>query len=184
MKDNTDTLLIFDCDGVLVDSEPLANRTMVQCLQNEGFEVDEAYALDHFHGISDKDCIAHIESAFQRKVSDKFVERLSLLTEEEIRRTLQPIRNIKEALAKLPFPKCVASGSEPEKIDLSLRVTGLKNFFSHVYSSSQVERGKPDPDVFLYAAKDMGFTPRQCIVIEDSNPGVRAGLSAGMKVLL
>ena len=183
MNHNTDTLLIFDCDGVLVDSEPLANRTMIQCLQNEDFDVDDRYAIEHFHGIADKDCVAHIEAVFRRKVSDKFLETLAVLTEEEIKNTLQPIPNIREALASLPYTKCVASGSEPEKIELSLQVTGLKSFFGHVYSSSQVQRGKPYPDVFLFAAKEMGFAPNQCIVIEDSRPGVQAGLSAGMKVL-
>ncbi|HAL80936.1 MAG TPA: hypothetical protein DCO83_00860 [Mucilaginibacter sp.] len=184
MKKNNNTLLIFDCDGVLVDSEPLANRTFIQCLQKEGFDVDEAYAYKHFHGISTRDCIAHIELTFKRRVSDNFVETLSLLTNEEIKNTLQPIPHIKEALAALSYPKCVASGSEPEKIQLSLEVTRLKKYFSHVYSSLQVQRGKPFPDVFLHAAKEMDFTPDQCIVIEDSNPGVQAALSAGMKVLL
>lgn len=184
MKKNNNTLLIFDCDGVLVDSEPLANRTFIQCLQKEGFDVDEAYTYKHFHGISTRDCIAHIELTFKRRVSYNFIETLSLLTNEEIKNTLQPIPHIKEALAALSYPKCVASGSEPEKIQLSLEVTRLKKYFSHVYSSLQVQRGKPFPDVFLHAAKEMDFTPDQCIVIEDSNPGVQAALSAGMKVLL
>lgn len=184
MNQNNNTLLIFDCDGVLVDSELLTNRIMIQCLQNEGFRVDETYANKHFHGISNKDCIAHVESTFNKKVSDKFVETLSLLTEEEIKNSLQPIPHIKEALEALSYPKCVASGSEPEKIELSLEVTQLKKYFSYVYSSMQVDRGKPFPDVFLYAAKEMGFTPDQCIVIEDSDAGVEAGLNAGMKVLL
>src|SRR6266540_3720834 len=184
MKKNNNILLIFDCDGVLVDSEPIANRIFIQCLQKEGFEVDEAYAYRHFHGISNRDCISHIESTFKRKVSDNFIETLLLLTDEEIKNTLQPISHIKEALAALSYPKCVASGSEPEKIKLSLEVAGLNEYFTHVYSSLQVNAGKPSPDVFLHAAKEMGFTPHQCVVIEDSNPGVQAALNAGMKVLL
>jgi HAD superfamily hydrolase (TIGR01509 family) len=184
MKKNRDILLIFDCDGVLVDSEPLANRILIQCLQKEGFDVDEAYAYKHFYGISDRDCISHVESIFKKKVSDNFLETLSLLTKEEIKNTLQPISQIKEALAALPYSRCVASGSEPEKVRLSLEVTGLKKYFTHIYSSSQVQRGKPSPDIFLHAAKEMDFTPGQCIVIEDSNAGVWAALNAGMKVLL
>src|SRR6059058_4567927 len=146
---NKNTLLIFDCDGVLVDSEPLANRTFIQCLQNEGFDVDEAYGYKHFLGISTRDCINHIETNFNRKVSDTFLDTLSSLTNEEIKNTLQPIPHIKEALE---YPKCVASGSEPDKIRLSLEVTGLSSFFTRIYSSLQVERGKPFPDIFLYAA--------------------------------
>ena len=177
------TLLIFDCDGVLVDSEPIANRALIACLQKEGFKVDEAYAWQHFHGISTRDCITHVESAFGRKVSASLEKDFSHLTNAEIRNTLQPIPFIQEVLPTLPFPKCVASGSEPDKIALSLEVTGLKKYFTHIYSSLQVERGKPFPDVFLYAANQMGFTPGQCIIIEDSSPGVQAGLQAGMQVL-
>src|SRR5438045_59787 len=112
MMNHNNVLLIFDCDGVLVDSEPLANKTFIQCLRQEGFDIDEAYGYKHFLGISTRDCIAHIESKFQRQVSGTFLETLSLLTNEEIRNTLQPIPNIKEALAALPYAKCVASGSE------------------------------------------------------------------------
>ena len=103
---------------------------------------------------------------------------------EEIKNTLQPIPHIKEALEKLNYPRCVASGSEPDKIELSLYVTGLRKYFTNLYSSLEVPRGKPFPDVFLHAAKEMGFRADQCIVIEDSDPGVQAALSAGMKVLL
>lgn len=184
MKRNTNTLLIFDCDGVLVDSEPLANRTFIQCLQNEGFEVDSAYGYKHFLGISTRDCINHIETKFKRKVSDTFMDTLSSLTNEEIKNSLQPIPNIREALAALTYPKCVASGSEPDKIGLSLEVTGLKPFFSNIYSSLQVARGKPFPDIFLFAANQMGYMPEQCIVIEDSNPGAQAAINAEMRLLL
>jgi HAD superfamily hydrolase (TIGR01509 family) len=107
-----------------------------------------------------------------------------LLTIEEIKNTLQPIPYIKEALNKLTYPRCVASGSEPDKIQLSLEVTGLRKYFTHIYSSVQVPRGKPFPDVFLHAAREMNFSTHQCIVIEDSDPGVQASLAAGMKVLL
>jgi phosphoglycolate phosphatase len=184
LKKNNKPLLIFDCDGVLVDSEPLANRIFIQCLHKEGIDIDEAYASKHFHGVSNRDCIIYIESTFKKKVSENFIETLLLLTDEEIKNTLQPISHIKEALADLSYPRCVASGSDPEKIQLRLEVTGLKKYFTHVYSSLQVQRGKPFPDIFLYAAKEMDFTPDQCIVIEDSNPGVQAAMNAGMKVLL
>jgi HAD superfamily hydrolase (TIGR01509 family) len=184
MNKNNTTLLIFDCDGVLVDSEPLANRIIIQCFRNEGFDIDEAYADKHFLGISNRDCVAHIESVFNRRVSDNFIETYSYLTKEEIKKTLQPIPHIKEALNMLSYPKCVASGGELETIHLSLEITKLKKHFTHIYSSLQVPRGKPFPDIFLHAAKEMNFTPDQCIVIEDSGPGVEASLSAGMRVLL
>lgn len=183
MERSNKSLLIFDCDGVLVDSEPLASRIFLQCLRNEGIHVDEAYSGKHFYGISTRDCIAHVESALKKKVSPSFTETYSNLIREEISNTLQPIPHIETALAGLRYPKCVASGSEPDKIALSLEVTGLRKYFDHLYSASQVPRGKPFPDLFLYAAKELNFLPAQCIVIEDSNAGIKAGLAAGMKVL-
>src|SRR6266699_1659162 len=99
MRKNNNTLLIFDCDGVLVDSEAIANRIFIQCFHKEGIDIDEAYAHKHFHGISTRECISNIESNFKRKVSDNFIETFSLLTDEQIKNTLQPILHIKEALA-------------------------------------------------------------------------------------
>lgn len=177
-------LLIFDCDGVLVDSEPISNRVFTQCLQQDGFAVDEAYAWKHFWGVSIRECLQHVEQVFQRKVSEGFVDNLSLLTKEEIRRNLKPIPHVTEVLHQIKNPKCVASGSEPEKLELSLQVTGLHHFFEHVFSSLEVERGKPFPDIFLHASQQLNYVPETCIVIEDSKPGVEAGLAAGMRVLL
>ncbi len=182
MHGNQDKLLIFDCDGVLVDSEPIANRIFVECLQNEGYGVDEAYALKHFYGIALRDCITHVETVFQQKISEGFIDTLSQLTNGEIKRSLKPIRNIELALEQIRYPKCVASGSDYEKLHLSLEVTGLKKYFDHIFSVDEVERGKPYPDIFLFAAAQLNFEPHNCIVIEDSLAGVQAGLAAGMPV--
>ncbi len=182
MIDRNSKLLIFDCDGVLVDSESLVNRIFIQCLQKEGFDVDEAYALKHFYGIALRDCIIHLEERFQKKIPEGFIDTLSQLTNDEIRRNLQPIRNIEQALSQLPYPKCVASGSDYQKLHLSLEVTGLKNFFQHIFSVDEVERGKPYPDLFLFAARNLNYQPADCIVIEDSLAGMQAGTAAGMAV--
>jgi HAD superfamily hydrolase (TIGR01509 family) len=183
MNPGKDKLLIFDCDGVLIDSEPLANRIFLQCLRSEGFDVDELYG-EHFHGIALKDCLEKVETDFKRKVSDQFVPNLATLIDEEMKQSLQPIPNIKQALDQLPHPKCVASGSDHDRLRVSLSVTGLNQYFQHIFSSTDVQHGKPHPDIFLFAAQRMAFEKHQCVVIEDSYPGMQAGLAAEMKVLL
>ncbi len=180
---NNHKLLIFDCDGVLIDSEPLANRIFLQCLRHEGFDVDELYG-EHFHGIALRDCLQKVETDFGRKVSHQFVPNLAALIDEEMKQNLQPIPNIKQALDQLPHSKCVASGSDHDRLRLSLSVTGLLPYFGHIFSADDVPRGKPHPDVFLWAAQSMAFEKEQCVVIEDSYPGMQAGLAAQMKVLL
>jgi beta-phosphoglucomutase-like phosphatase (HAD superfamily) len=141
-------LLIFDCDGVLVDSEALSNRIFVECLQKEGFDIDEAYGWKHFYGITLRDCLTHIEEKFGRKVEDDFVETLSLLTNEEIKKELQPIPYVDVALSELPQPKCVASGSDYERIELSLKVTGLRRYFQRIFSVVDVPRANLFPTCF------------------------------------
>jgi HAD superfamily hydrolase (TIGR01509 family) len=105
------------------------------------------------------------------------------MMEEALHSELEPVPFVREALTQLPHPKCVASGSEFERIQLSLHVTGLEPFFRNITSSYEVEKGKPAPDVFLKAAEKNNYTPDACIVIEDTIFGVEAGLAAGMKVL-
>jgi HAD superfamily hydrolase (TIGR01509 family) len=179
-----DILIIFDCDGVLVDSEPIANRIIVQCFQSEGFNVDLTFADKHFIGISTQDCIKYVELQFKRRVSQSFLRNYENLTKREIKRSLQAIPNIIGALELINYPKCIASGSTPEKIKLSLEVTNIYKYFGSIFSATQVKKGKPHPDIFLYASKEMGFKPDHCIVVEDSDPGVQAALAAGMKPLL
>ncbi len=183
MRTTIEKLLIFDCDGVLVDSEPLGNRIFVECLLHDGFDVDESYGKQ-FIGIALKDCLKKLEDDFDRTVSDGFVERLSLLTHEEMKRDLKPIPNIHLALDQLSNPKCVASGSDHARLKLSLEVTGLSSYFKHIYSATEVLHGKPFPDVFLLAAEKMNFSKENCIVIEDSFAGMSAGIAAGMDVYL
>ena len=183
MKENRDALLIFDLDGVLVDSEPLSARVLVKCLQEDGFNVDDAFGKSCI-GFAFKDTLVRIENEFNRTVSDGFTQTLSDQTAEEIKSSLLPVSQIEEALRQLPNLKCVASGSDHFRINLSLEVTGLLQYFPHIYSAYDVPNGKPAPDVFLFAAKNLNYDPQHCIVIEDSNAGMQAGIAANMKVLL
>jgi phosphoglycolate phosphatase len=176
-------LLIFDLDGVLVDSETISERLFLRCLQQDGFDVDTAFNNQYFLGRSMRDCLNTLQQHFGRQPSTMALDNYAKLMEEALSTELEPIPFVREALAQLPNPKCVASGSEPERIQLSLQVTGLAPFFQNITSSYEVEKGKPAPDVFLKAAEKNDYTPDQCFVIEDTIFGVEAGLAAGMKVL-
>lgn len=176
-------LLVFDLDGVLVDSEKLSEKLYVHCLQQDGFAVDTAFYNQHFLGRSSRDCLQTLQEHFGRLPTAGVLEQYDVLIEEALRSDLEPVPFIKESLVQLPHLKCVASGSELPRIKVSLDVTGLSSFFQNITSSYEVARGKPAPDVFLRAAEKNNYAPEACIVIEDTIFGVEAGLAAGMKVL-
>ncbi|WP_132052360.1 HAD family hydrolase [Pseudocnuella soli] len=176
-------LLIFDLDGVLVDSEPLSDREFNKCLQADGFALTPEFSNKYFLGRSLRDCLHSLEDHFGRLPSEGVLEDYAQKIEVVLRNELQPIAHIPEVLPQLPHPKVVASGSEPQRIALSLEVTGLRKYFEQITSSYEVAKGKPEPDVFLKAAEKMGYDPMNCLVIEDTIFGVRAGVAAGMKVL-
>ena len=173
-------LLIFDCDGVLVDSEPLACRLDAELLTECGFPFTTEEVMRRFVGVSLKDMIAHIEAEHGRPIPADYGARLarSLLTRFETE--LKPIRGVREAVLALPHRRCVASSSTPDRIALSLRVTGLADLFERVFSSVEVKRGKPAPDLFLHAARAMGAAPARCAVVEDTPLGVHGARAAGM----
>lgn len=176
-------LLVFDLDGVLVDSEKISERLFVQSLQQDGFAVDTAFNNKYFLGRSMRDCLDTLQEHFNRQPSEAVLSGYHRRVEQALRDELEPVPFVAEALQQLPHTKCVASGSEPERIQVSLEVTGLASFFKNITSSYEVARGKPAPDVFLKAAEKNGYLPEQCIVVEDTIFGVQAGLAAGMKVL-
>jgi HAD superfamily hydrolase (TIGR01509 family) len=177
------TLLIFDCDGVLVDSEVIAHQTLLEALAALGLTVSlpEAFAL--FSGRSLKDTTAVIERQLGHPLPAGFLEHSRGRLFARFRAELKPVPDIVNAIRALPYPRCAASSSSPDRLSLALEVTGLAPFFEHAFSATQVERGKPAPDLFLYAARQMGAEARDCIVIEDSPLGVAAGCAAGMRVI-
>lgn len=176
-------LLIFDLDGVLVDSEPLSDREFNKCLRADGFDLTPEFSNKYFLGRSLRDCLHSLEDHFGRLPSEGVLEDYAQKIEVVLREELQPITHIPDVLPLLPHPKVVASGSEPQRIALSLEVTDLRPFFKQITSSYEVAQGKPAPDVFLKAAEKMGHAPKDCVVIEDTIFGVQAGVAAGMKVL-
>jgi HAD superfamily hydrolase (TIGR01509 family) len=177
-------LIIFDCDGVLIDSELLANRSEVEFLKTFGIEFDLSDYMDRFVGKNTKDVLKGIELLHGMKLSKESWELVEDNTFKVFQTELKPITGIFELLASTDKAKCVASSSSLERLDLTLRITGLFDRFSpHIFSAEQVDRGKPAPDLFLFAAKQMQVHPNRCVVIEDSLTGVRAGVAAGMTVL-
>ena len=176
-------LTIFDCDGVLVDSELIALSELSDIMSEHGKSMSVAECQDAFMGMHNADIVRAIEERIGRRLPgegprmrDRMIERL--------KRELQPVPGIADALTRLAGPRCVASSSDRARIELTLELTGLTRFFGrHIFSGTEVARGKPAPDLFLHAAEAMDTPPDACIVVEDSVMGVRAGVAAGMPVI-
>ncbi len=176
-------LVIFDCDGVLIDSEVISARMLIAELQKQGVSVDIAYVARHFLGRSYPTVMATIRKDFGLDLPPSFEDayRTRLLTAFEDE--LQVMPHVTKVLADLDLPFCVATSSSPRRAEISLRLAGLDGLVGdRLFTASMVERGKPAPDLFLLAAERMGVAPPRCLVIEDSLTGVRAGLAAGMEV--
>jgi HAD superfamily hydrolase (TIGR01509 family) len=174
-------LVIFDCDGVLIDSERFAVRTESEILTELGWPLTEAEVIERFVGRSAKYMQAVIEAQLGRPVDWKleFERRVRQACELE----LVPIDGVLAVLDELTVPSCVASSSSHDMLSFKLGLTGLADrFLGRVFSADDVAHGKPDPAVFLHAAASMGFEPDRCAVIEDSVSGVEAGVAAGMSV--
>ncbi len=176
-------LVIFDCDGVLVDSEPLSIDVLVRVLRNAGVEMDAEEAYARFLGKSLKTMSDILHADYGLAVDDRFLEEMRLDLYEKFRGELQAIDGIAEVLDQLDVPRCVASSSQMERIRLSLTITGLIDRLDpHLFSASMVSNGKPAPDLFLHAAARMGVPAESCIVVEDSPAGIAAAKAAGMRV--
>lgn len=176
-------LLIFDCDGVLVDSETISLSVLVGSITAAGGQVSEEDAYRHFLGRS----MASVHETLKQEFGFAFTETgIGELRAEMLRRLraeLKPVAGIAEALSRLPQKRCVASSSQLDRIRLSLGVAGLLEMLEpHIYSASMVRRGKPAPDLFLHAAREMGAAPQECLVVEDSPAGIDAARAAGMRV--
>jgi HAD superfamily hydrolase (TIGR01509 family) len=181
-------LVIFDCDGVLVDSEPLSNTVFARALQREGLDWSVEETMRRLMGRSMKACVEIVEGLLARQLPEDFVHRLQAETLQAFRDApLQAVPGINEAIdaiEALGIKTCIASSGGFDKMEVSLGVTGLlSRFEGRIFSSSQVSRGKPFPDLFLHAAISMNEQPFECVVVEDSVPGALAAKAAGMRAL-
>ena len=175
-------LVIFDCDGVLVDSERLAIRIEAEVISSLGWPLTEREIVERFVGRSDSYMRAEIERRIGRAVDweAEFAPRYREVFEQE----LVPVDGVIEALDAIMITTCVASSGTHEKLRFTLGLTGLHDRFAgRIFSASEVANGKPAPDLFLHAAAQMGVAPAACAVIEDSEAGVEAATAAGMRVL-
>jgi HAD superfamily hydrolase (TIGR01509 family) len=177
-------IVIFDCDGVLVDSELIFARVLAECLSGLDFPatLDEAIALGF--GRNRLTLAAAIEARYGRGLPEVFFDTFAARSAAAFERELLPMPGIEELLAALPLPRCVASNGRLDRVRQRLAMTRLLPFFDpHVFSASQVAHGKPAPDLFLFAAERLGARPTGCTVVEDSIAGVEAAVAAEMPVV-
>jgi HAD superfamily hydrolase (TIGR01509 family) len=177
-------LIIFDCDGVLVDSEVISCRAHAAVLTRCGYPITTEQVFDRFLGRSTGQTKRAIETELGRKLPDDFPSQLQEELFRSFAATLEGMPHIEQALAEISQPVCVASSGSHERMRVSLGRAGLYGRFApHIFSATQVVRGKPEPDLFLFAAAQMTTPPEHCLVIEDSLPGIAGARAAGMTVL-
>jgi HAD superfamily hydrolase (TIGR01509 family) len=177
-------LVIFDCDGVLVDSEPIANRVLAEQLGAAGLRISVRDVMRQFIGRTRDGCLSLAAELLGRELPAGFGEAWDAALFEAFGRELRAVEGVVEVLRDLQVPCCVASNSSPERMDVSLRAAGLLPFFEgRMFSAAAVAAPKPAPDLFLHAAKSMNTEPGACVVIEDTPGGVKAAVAAGMKAL-
>ena len=176
-------LIIFDCDGVLVNSEPIANRIMAQVLTENGLPTTLKTCYEHFMGRTMSDCVSILADRFAHTVPADFADLVRQRTLDALRLEVEAVPGVARALDGISMPMCVASSGQLVKMRTTLGCTGLLHHFEdRLFSAAGLARGKPHPDIFLHAAEAMGAEAGDCAVIEDSPVGVRAGVAAGMKV--
>jgi HAD superfamily hydrolase (TIGR01509 family) len=179
----TPQLVIFDCDGVLVDSEPISIAVLLEVFAEHGVAIDVATAYARFLGRSMVSIGETLRDEWKFDMTDDHLEAIRARMRQRFSAELRPVPHVADALDRIVIPRCVAASSKPERIRLSLEVTGLlESFAPYLYSSTMVEHGKPAPDLFLHAASSMGVRPEECVVVEDSPAGIEAARRAGMRV--
>lgn len=178
-------LLVFDCDGVLVDSEALVMEVEAALLTEAGFPLSTDEIADNYVGLSYTTMMADLGARYGRPVPEELSQRVQRAALERFPDHLVAVPGMTELLATSDRARCVASSSNIDRIELSLRITGLADRFAAgtIFSAQMVERGKPAPDLFLLAAHTLGVEPAGCLVIEDSTAGVTAAKAAGMQVV-
>ncbi|SFD09612.1 Haloacid dehalogenase-like hydrolase [Microbulbifer thermotolerans] len=180
-------LVIFDCDGVLVDSETIVCRVLAEEMNKLGLKTTPEELDEQFSGRPARDCLLEIETRYGGPLPEHYFHNTERRIREAFHNELQPVCGIEDVLdhlLQINLPSCVASSGSHEKMQLTLNKTGLYDYFDgRIFSADDVSRGKPWPDLFLHAAEVMGVEPRRCLVVEDSIAGVRAAVAAGMPVV-
>jgi HAD superfamily hydrolase (TIGR01509 family) len=176
--------VIFDCDGVLVDTELISNRVLAGLLTEAGLPTTFEDCMRDFRGRAMRSVLAIAEQRLGGPLAFDVAERYYAEVEAVFARELEPVPGVIAALDRIALPSCVASSGPHHKMAITLRTTGLwPRFEGRIFSASEVAAGKPAPDLFLHAAARMGFDPRSTAVVEDSVPGIEAAVAAGMRAL-
>lgn len=175
--------IIFDCDGVLVDSETISAKIFQQMAKELGFNLDYETAVEQFAGASMAENLKFIEDNVEGDLPAGFEKEFRKRTYEAFKTDLKPIPGVHELLSKVEVPFCVASSGPIKKIRLNLNAANLiDKFEGKIFSCYEIKSWKPEPGIFLHAAKEMGFNPEECIVIEDSEAGIKAAVAGGFRV--
>lgn len=181
-------LVIFDCDGVLVDSEVISNEVLAQALTAEGLPTTLTEARREYQGLLLGEIVARAQAKLGRSLPEDWLTRYERDRAEAFHRELEPVQGAAEAVQRISAAEvavCVASQGKLEKTRLSLGLTGLRDLFpaGALFSAWSVPRGKPHPDVYLHAASVMGAKPSRCVVVEDTPSSVTAAVAAGMRTI-
>lgn len=177
-------LVIFDCDGVLIDSEVIGCGAVAELLSRYGVPTELEYALRTFLGRPASAVTDEFSRRSGKALPPDFVTNWRKCLFDRFDQELVAIEGMSEAVRSIPLPRCIASSSDVERLDISLKKTGLLSLFEgNIFSATMVKRGKPAPDLFLFAAEKMGAAPSRCIVVEDSPSGVQAAKAAGMAAI-
>jgi HAD superfamily hydrolase (TIGR01509 family) len=175
--------ILFDCDGVLVDSEAIGNQVLLNMAAKYGLKISLNEAYKKFNGRSLKDCFQQIEQLINQPLPENFEIAYRKKSFEAFATQIKPVKGVLKFLNSLTIPYCVASSGPVEKIKLTLKTSGLIDKFENkIFSSYQINSWKPDPGIFLHTAQEMGFSVNECIVIEDSIAGIIAAKRGGFKV--
>jgi HAD superfamily hydrolase (TIGR01509 family) len=180
------SLIIFDCDGVLVDSEIIGIKIEVELLQTAGYEIGVEQFAARFSGMSWNDILRSIEAESGLNVMDRLFDKVEAQLDLRIPAEVQVIDGVREVLEELQYPACVCSNTKMARLDIVLDKVGLKPFFDpNLFSAKDLGpgRAKPKPDIFLHGAHRMGFDPSAAVVVEDSTHGVEGARAAGMQVI-
>lgn len=177
-------LVIFDCDGVLVDSDRISLRIQAEWISALGLEMTYEDCVREFLGLGMEATLEILAERLGRPVPEGWEAELDAAVREGFRRELEPVPGVAEALEEIGLPTCVASSGSHEKMRFTLGLTGLwDRFAGRIFSTEEVQRGKPAPDLFFHAASRMSTPPERCIVVEDSPFGVAGAKAAGMSAL-
>ncbi|WP_431136266.1 HAD family hydrolase [Psychroserpens mesophilus] len=176
--------VIFDCDGVLVDSEPIGNQVLVDMANALGANINLDYAYKHFKGEKMQSCVDIIETLISQPIPKDFIASYRQKSFEAFKTNIKPVDGVVELIQSLKIPYGVASNGPENKIRLNLEVTGLLPYFKNkIFSCYAIQKWKPSPAVFIWAAETLGFKPEDCLVIEDSLTGVIAAKNGGFDVI-